>query len=187
MLNNVTISGRARKYGSEMVIENTFSRDPEYQIGYLYDASHDLGEERLKFRGLHPYDDENKIPIELKLQAHTLQTYDKSQITYHIQFKPSQECNVPYYDEVFAERYHAQWPVGLYLDLMDSKERYNRWLVVGRADVYNFAFPTYDVLPCDKVFQWIHNRKRYQCVGVQRTQNSYSCAFHSGNSMSKVL
>lgn len=171
-LNDVTVSGRARKFGSEMVIENTFSRDPEYQIGYFYDASHDIGEERLKLRGLHPSEDPNKIPIELKLQAHATQTYDKSPITFHIQFKPSQECIVPYYEELFGKRYDATFPVGLFCDMMDSKGRYNRWLVVDTADYQNFAFPTYEVLPCDKVIQWVYNRKKYQCAGVQRHQNS---------------
>lgn len=179
-------AGRARKHKSDMIIENTFSRDPEYQIGYFYDASHDLGDEKYKYKDMHPQNDSNKYPIELKLQAHTNQTYAKDEITFHIMFKPSQECPIDYYEELFAKRYDAIWPVGMYVDLMDSKERYNRWLVVAPANYMIFSFPTFEVLPCNKLFQWIHERTKYQCVGVHRSQNSYNSGIWTDNIFTAV-
>ena len=35
-------------------------------------------------------------------------------------------------------------------------------------------FPTYYALPCDHIFQWVHDGKKYQMAGVTRSQNSYN-------------
>lgn len=165
------------KHASDMVMENTFSRDGQYQIGYLYDYYHDVGTDKLRLYNLNPAEDENKIPIECKMVAHTSQTYNKDSVTFHLQFKPSQRCNVPYYDESLAKPYDAMFPIGLYIDLMDDKDQYNRWLIVNTANYWNVNFPTYEVLQCDRVYQWIDKGKKYQCAGVMRSQNSQIVRF----------
>ena len=165
-------NGRAMKYNSDMVMEYTFDRDSQYQVGYLYDYYHDVGDEKLKLYNLHPISDDNKIAIECKMVAHTTQTYSKDNITFHLEFKPSQKCNVPYYEDSLGKPYDAKWPIGLYVDLMDEKENYNRWLIVGTANYWNVNFPTYEILQCDRVYQWIHRGKKYQCAGARRSQNS---------------
>jgi len=55
---------------------------------------------------------------------------------------------------------------------MDESGRYNRWLIVDKANYNSNQFPTFEILRCDKVFQWIHDNKKYQCAGVLRSQNS---------------
>lgn len=167
-------NGRAMKYNSDMVMEYTFDRDSQYQVGYLYDYYHDVGDEKLKLYNLHPVSDDNKIAIECKMVAHTTQTYSKDNITFHLEFKPSQKCNVPYYEDSLGKPYDAKWPIGLYVDLMDEKENYNRWLIVGTANYWNVNFPTYEILQCDRVYQWIHRGKKYQCAGARRSQSSYN-------------
>jgi hypothetical protein len=57
---------------------------------------------------------------------------------------------------------------------MDESGRYNRWLIVDKANYNSNQFPTFEILRCDKVFQWIHDNKKYQCAGVLRSQNSYN-------------
>lgn len=173
----VTTIGEAHKFYSDMVMEETWWRDIESQVAYLYDYYHD--DYKTKFLNLDPVNDPKKVPIDIKYIAHTSQTYSKDIVTYHIQLRPSQECNVDYYKEYFEDRYGATFPNGLYVDIRDNKGRYNKWLIVAIANFYDSQFSTYEVLPCDYVFQWIINNKKYYMSGVLRSQNSYNkyCCF----------
>lgn len=154
---------------SQQIMEHTWYRDLAVKTCYFYDWEHDNQKTTLS-----PKQDKDKIPMDVKFIINSAQTFDKDAITYHIQLKPSQECVVPYYEEVFGERYDATYPVGLYCDIPDSKGKYNRWLVVGLANSNDPMFPTYEVLRCDKVFQWIFDQRKYNVAGVLRSQNSYN-------------
>lgn len=163
-------SGEAKKIQSDMIMEQTWDRDISAKVAYLYDCKHD--DEPTKLRNLNSNKSSLKIPIDIKYLVNGSQTFDKDPITYHIQFKPSQECNVPYYTEYFEERYDSIFPLGLYIDIPDSKGKYNRWLVVDKANYYDPQFPTFEILSCDKVFHWIFEGNKYQMAGVLRSQNS---------------
>ena len=178
--------GRARKYNADMIEDATFDGDIQHQVAYFYDYFHDVGEERFKLYDLHPEDDVNKTPMEIKFIRHEKQSYNKDQTTFWLQFKTDQEHLPEYYEEAFAKKYEALWPVGLYVDIMDSNEIYNRWLVVNTANYWGDQFPTWELLKCDYLLQWIHNGKRYECPGVLQSQNSQICALHRGNLMSKI-
>lgn len=41
---------------------------------------------------------------------------------------------ITYYDDVFVEKWDAEFPIGLYCDLPDEKGIYRKWLVVDRSD-----------------------------------------------------
>ena len=86
--------------------------------------------------------------------------------------KPSQEMNVDYYPSFFIDRYSATFPVGLYCDILDESGKYNRWLIVATANYNVSQFPTFSVLRCDKVFDWVLKGKKYQVAGCLRSQNS---------------
>lgn len=166
--------GRARKLASDNLMNATFTGDIGYQVAYLYDWYHDLQSEDCNIlRGLDSTRDEFKIPIEVKFLSYSSQTYSKDQITFHIQMRPHQQCNVDYYEELFG-KYNAIFPVGLYIDIMDNNDNYNKWLVVGVANFYEAQFSTYEILPCDKVFQWVYNGHKINMCGVLRSQNSYN-------------
>lgn len=166
--------GRVRKNISDMLMDETFSGDVGYQVAYLYDWYHDLkSNERHKLRNLSPSEDEYKIPIEIKYLANASQTYSKDIVTYHIQMRPHQACNVDYYEDYFG-KYNAIFPVGLYIDIMDNNDRYNRWMVVATANFYDAQFSTFEILPCDKVFQWVIGGEKINMAGVLRSQNSYN-------------
>lgn len=167
-------AGRARKKYGDQIMLNTWWNDEQAQIGYLYDIYHDTGKERFKLDDLHPQDNPDKTPIPMKFIRHAAQTYSQDPVTYWLQLQPGQECNLEYYDEMFAKRYGAKWPVGAFLDVCDESGKYNKWLVVNTANYNQNQFPTWELLRCDYLFQWIHNGKRYECPGVLRSQSSYN-------------
>lgn len=167
--------GRAHKAQSDMIMDATWNRDIQSQTAYIYDYYHDLkSEESLRLNNLHPEEDDYKTPLDIKFIRHATQTYDKDQITFWLQMRPGQECNLDYYDEVLGKRYDALFPIGCYVDIMQEDGKYYKWLVVDKANYNGNQFPTFEILRCDKVFQWIHNGKKYQCAGVLRSQNSYN-------------
>ena len=167
----VLTSGQAKKHNSDALMEESWWRDIGAQVAYIYDYYHDSHKDQLN--GLEPKDDPLKTPIDIKYIVSTTQTYSKDRINYHLQLRPSQRCNVDYYDEFFAKRYQSEFPVGLYVDILDNRGVYNKWLIVGLANFDDPQFSTYEILRCDKVFNWIYDNKKYICSGVQRTQNSY--------------
>ena len=178
ILGGYKTNGRARKAASDMVMLNTWDQDIQSQTAYLYDFYHDRRSvEALKLNDLHPADDDCKIPIDIKYIRHGSQTYSKDPITYWLQMKPGQQCNVDYFESMYVKRYRNIWPVGLYVDICDESGKYNKWLVVNTANYDSNQFPTFELLRCDYVFQWIHNGKRYECAGVLQSQNSQIVRF----------
>ena len=167
-------AGQTKKNQADVIIESTWYEDLATRTCYLYDYYHD--NEPLKLNDLHP-DERYKVPVDLKYIINGSQTMDKDVISQHIMFKPSEEGHyemIPYYKQMFMDTYSAQFPVGLYCDIPDSKGKYNRWLIVDRANFNDPQFPTYEVLRCDYIFQWIWDGKKLQYPGVLRSQNSYN-------------
>lgn len=173
-LHGTTVPGRARKMQSDMIMDATFDQDIQYQVGYFFDYYHTTPENRLKLEGFDPVTDPNPVPVDVKFIAHSKKTYEKDEVTMHIQFRPGHACAVDYYDEVFGKRYNARYPVGLYVWLRGEDNIYRRWLVVATADRDENQFPTWEVLRCDDIFRWIKNGKFYEFPGVSRSQNSYN-------------
>lgn len=174
-MHNGKTSGRARKSWSDSIMLNTWDQDIQAQTCYIYDYYHDQkSDEALKLNNLNPEKDEQKTPLKIKFIRHSKQTYDKDQITFWLQLQPGQECNLDYYEEVLGKRYDALFPIGLYVDIMHEDGTYNKWLIVDKANYNGNQFPTFEILKCDKVFQWIFKGRKYQCAGVLRSQNSYN-------------
>lgn len=167
-------NGQVRKAEADKIVESTWYNDLATRTCYLFDYFHDP--QPLKLNDLTP-DDSLQIPVDLKYIVYSSQTYAKDSITYHIQFKPSQDGDdtlVPYYEELFKERYDATFPCGLYLLIPDNHGVYNKWLIVGVANYNDPQFSTYEVLRCDKVFQWVFGNKKFQMCGTLRSQSSYN-------------
>ena len=161
--------GRIHKFDSDYIMEETWDNDISAMTGYLYDWYHDENKTELNDMCIC-----NKVPIDIKFLRNSSATMAKDAVTYHLQLRPSQECNVDYYPEVFGNRYGAYFPMGLYIDIPDSKDRYNRWLVVAPANYDDPQFPTFELLRCDFIFQYIYEGKKYNMAGVLRSQNSYN-------------
>lgn len=169
------VAGRARKMQSDVIMKETWWQDIQAQYCYIYDYYHDLkSDEALKLNNLHPEDDPQKIALPIKFIRHSKQTYDKDQVTFWLQMQPGQECNLDYYDDVLGERYNTVFPIGCYVDIMHEDGSYNKWLVVDKANYNGNQFPTFEILRCDYIIQWIFKGHKYQCAGVLRSQNSYN-------------
>lgn len=164
--------GEARIAYSKSAIEASWYEDIATKRCYFYDYDHD--NEPLKLNNLKPDERCGMIPIDVKYIINGSQTMSKDDMDYHIQFKPSAGIEVPYYTEVFGDRYGAEYPVGLYVAIPDTNGVYNRWMVVATANNNDTLFPTYSILRCDHVFQWVYDGKCYQMPGVLRSQNSYN-------------
>lgn len=170
MFTGIRSVGEISKQESDLVVENTWWDDLASRVGYLYDWYHD--DNKTQLLDMHPETDKKKIPIDIKYIVSSSQTYEKDPITYHIQLRPYQECNVPYYEEFFRNRYDAKFPVGMYIDIEDSNGIYNRWLIVGESNFNDPQFPTYEILRCDKIIDYIIDNTKYRIAAVLRSQNS---------------
>lgn len=174
-LESVNTVGQAHKVESDMIENATWWNAIESRVGYFYDHYHDLkSEEPLKLRDLHPENDKCKVPIDIKYFRHTSQTYSKDIVTQHLRFRPNQKCTVPYYQEMYGDVYNAVFPIGMFVDIQDNNGQFNKWIVVAFGNFYDMQFPSYEILPCDKVFQWIFEGKKYQMAGALRSQSSYN-------------
>lgn len=165
-------SNIARMNDSFTITNATWWDDIASKTGYLYDWYHD--DEPLELEDLHPEKSLVKTPIDVKHFTHTSQTMDKDAVTMHIQLRPHQDCNVKYYEEFFKDRYDATFPIGLYIDLPDAEGKYNRWLVCAKANYHDVLYPTFEVLPCDYLVQYVFDGKCYQVPAVLRSQSSYN-------------
>lgn len=173
-IHGTTIPGRARKQQSDSIMLNTWWEDIQSQIAYAYDMFHDVGDEHFLLDDLHPDTDENKVGIPIKFIRHESQTYSKDPVTYWLQLQPGYECTVEYFEEMYSQKYGNVFPVGLYWDIMDESGKYNKWLCVNTANFNQNQFPTYELLRCDFLFQWLHKGKKCECPGVLQSQNSYN-------------
>lgn len=176
--------GQAHKQESDMVMEATWDNDINTRVCYLYDYFHD--DHKTRLTDLDPVSDPNKVAISLKWRRSSAQTFDKDVVTHHIQMRPSQEMSVGYYPAFFGDRYNATFPIGLYLDIPDEKGIYNRWLVVGMANFHVSQFPTFEVLPCDKILNWIYKGKKCRMAGCLRSQNSYNSGIWADYKLTSV-
>lgn len=175
MLGSYT-DGQVRKCASDQIMEWTWNEDIESKIGYFYDYY--LDDEPLKYKDLNPQNSKTKIPIDVKFIVDSHNSTAKDQVAYKIQFKPSFKWNenqsFSFYQERFIEKYDAEAPIGMFVDLPDEKGKYRKWLVTAEADWLDNQFPTWYVLPCDFVFCWVYDNKLYRQCGVSRSQNSYN-------------
>lgn len=85
---------------SNAIMENTWFRDPQAKVAYLYDYDND---EKRK---------NNKEKVDIKFIVTQYNTLAKDQVEYHVQFKPG-----------------AHYDVGLYIDIPDDTGVYKKWLI----------------------------------------------------------
>ena len=162
--------GDIRKREADVIEEYLWDNEMESQVAYLYDWDHD--DHQTQLNDLKPYDDDYKVPMDIKFIVVSNQTMAKDEITYHLQMRPSQKTCVDYYDEVLKNRYGSVFPCGLYVDLKDSKGKWNRWLVVATADYNDPQFPTFEILRCGYVLNAVMNGIKYNFPLALRSQNS---------------
>lgn len=159
---------QTHKKHSDLVMEATWDRDIQSKRCYIYDYYHDSEKDKYT---INPAEDKSKTPVDVKFIVTQYGTLSKDQVEYHIQFKPSHECELDYF-ESYRSKYYAEYPIGLYIDIPDEKDVYRRWLICSRD--YELDFVKYSVLPCNYNFHWVNNGNLYQMWGVARLRNSYN-------------
>lgn len=171
--------GQARKIQSDQIIENSWYEDIASKEIYMFDYYHD--EEPLKYYNFNPEKWQHKTKIDIKFIINSYNSESKDIVGKHIMFKPSfrwqNENSLSYYQDYFVDRYEAEFPIGMFLAIQDEKGVYRKWLVTEIANALDLQFPTWYILPCDHIFQWVHKDKLYQMCGVSRNQNSYIMRF----------
>ena len=165
-----TSAGQARKSYSDMIMENTWDGDMQSKKCYIYDFYHD--DEPEKNYKLSPSHSRSKTQIDAKYIVNSYNSDGKDQVSYHIQFRPSQECPLDYFYDEYERKYGNEFPIGLYIDIPDQKNVYRRWLIIENANTYDPQFITWSILPCDLRYNWIYKEKKYRMWGVSRSQSS---------------
>lgn len=166
-----TSLGQRRKSNSDMIMDASWDGDIQSRIAYLYDYYHD-DEPELNYR-LNPQNSCMKVPVDIKYMTNTYTSDDKAQVSHHIQFKPSYKCNVDYYDEIFAVKCGAEYPLGLYIDIPDEKNVYRRFLIAFNTNIYENQFPSWSVFPCDEKINWVSNGNKHSMWAVKRSISNY--------------
>lgn len=171
-LNGARTVGENHTHEAMNIVEDSWYNDPASTVAYMYDYYHD--DQRDTDKNLNPEASKTKIPVDIKYFINAYQSLAKDTVDYRIMFKPSYECNIPYYDKMFTDVVDSDFPVGLYIDIKDEKGIWKRWLVVATANEHNRDFPNYSILPCNYKYQWVFKGKKYQMWGCPRSQNSYN-------------
>lgn len=163
-------NGQVHKTEADYIMNDTWWDDIQSRVGYLYDYYHDSESEKLE--DLDPTTDHLKQPVDIKFIVTQHPTLSNSQIEYYIMFRPGQERVIDYYEKSTCNA-GGDYPVGMYIDIPDQDEIYNRWLIVGIDDGSN-QFIRYRVMRCNYYLHWCWNQKLYDMCVVLRYRNSYN-------------
>lgn len=180
ILSNQGLSiGNAYKNHSDMVMEATWDSDIQSKVCYIYDYFHD--DQPLMSKNM-TYQNTRKTRIDAKFIITQYGSLAKDQVEYHLMFKPSQKTTflpgdeLYYYETDFSQRYGAEFPIGLYIDIPNEKNIYCKWLICDLE--YGNQFIKYTILPCDYLLRWIETdgqeRIKRQMWCAPRAMNSYT-------------
>lgn len=171
--------GRRHYEQGNLVMEATWDNDIQSRKCYIYDYFHD--DQPTINKGM-TYEETTKTPIDIKFIVSQYQSLVKDRVEYHIIFRPSQpltfgeDDDLFYYQTEFTDRYGAEFPIGMYIDIPDEHGVYRKWLICQRE--LGNQFMKYMVLPCNYRYHWIeadgNNRIKRKMWGVTRSQNSYN-------------
>ncbi len=134
---------------SKVLMDHTFTRDPNYRIANLYDSNMNLLEK----------------DIEIKFQSNVKVTLAKDQVEYNVQFRPN------YFPEKLYIKEDGKERLGFYMDIPNNLGEMEKWLILAKNDR---VFTRYTVLKCNWTFKFIANRKIYSILGILRSSNNYN-------------
>lgn len=133
---------------SNMVIEQTWDRDPNARKVFVVKAN----------GGLPNVTTENEL-IDVKFNIKTYQAITSDEVAYMLQFRHGEE------------KRHPEIAIGSYVYMEDEDGEWKWWLICHLDE--RPVFRQYQILECNWVFKWINKGKIYECLGVQRVQQSY--------------
>ena len=186
--NGAKTIGQIYKEQSDWAMEQTWWNDPQSKVAYIYDYFHD---DQPEIKDHMTYENTTKTRIDIKFIVKSYQSMDKDQVDYYIQFRPDEKFDFTekdelyYYEKDFHEKYGADYPIGMMIDIPDDRGIYHKWLIC-RDEPAN-QFPKFLILPLNYRLYWIEQDgdKRYKrnmwCA--IRMQSSYT----SGSYVDKVF
>jgi hypothetical protein len=134
---------------SNMVIEQTWDRDPNYRQVYVVKVD----------SGLPKVTAEHEL-IDVKFNVKSYQTITSDEVSYLLQFRHG------------AEHAYPEIDIGSYVYMSDEDHNWKWWLIVHLDERPQFR--QYQILECNWTLRWISEGRIYNCLGVQRVQQSYN-------------
>lgn len=142
---------------SNMVVEQTWDRDPNYRRVYVVRVD----------RGLPMVTDQHEL-VDVKFNVDTYQKVGSDEPAYHIQFRHG------------AEKYNSDITVGSYVCMEDEDGEWKWWMITGLDERPQFR--QYTINECNWRFGWVIDSKIYYHLGVLRNgsttreadENSYT-------------
>lgn len=141
---------------SNMVIEETWTRDPNYRQVYVVKVNSGLPEVTV----------EHEL-IDVKFNIKTYQAITSDEVAYMLQFRHGEE------------KRHPEIGIGSYVYMEDEDGEWKWWLLCHLDERPQFR--QYQILECNWTFKWVFNSKIYEHLGVQRIQQSYNSGQWSGD------
>ena len=146
---------------SNMVMEQTWDRDPNYRRIYV-----------VKVNGGLPQVTEKHTLVDVKFNVETYQRLTSDEPAYLLQFRHG------------AEKHNSDIAVGSYVYMEDEDGEWKWWLLVALDERPQFR--QYHILECNWTIKWVVNNTIHSCLAVQRYQNSYSSGLQSGSRITGV-
>ena len=146
---------------SNMVIEQTWDRDPNYRRVYVVKASNGL-----------PVVTERHKLVDVKFNVETYQRLTSDEPAYLLQFRHG------------AEKRNPDIAIGSYVYMEDEDGEWKWWLLVALDERPQFR--QYHILETNWTLKWVVDNKIHTCLAVQRYQNSYSSGLQSGSRITGV-
>ena len=146
---------------SNMVIEHTWDRDPNYRQVYVVRATN----------GLPKVTSQHEL-VDVKFNVETYQTIASDEPAYLLQFRHG------------AEKHNPDIAIGSYIYMEDEDGQWKWWMLCSLDERPQFR--QYHILECNWTLRWIVDNKIHTCLAVQRYQNSYSSGLQSGTRITGV-
>ena len=141
---------------SNMVMEQTWTRDPNYRQVYVVRMNSGLPE----VTAAHDL-------IDVKFNIKTYQSITSDEVAYMLQFRHGEE------------KRHPEIALGSYVYMEDEDHEWKWWLICHLDERPQFR--QYQILECNWTFGWVAGGKIYYCLGVQRVQQSYNSGSWDGD------
>lgn len=148
--------GEMLRMQSNMVIEQTWDRDPNARKVYVVKVDSGLPEVTVKHE-----------LIDVKFNVKTYANITSDEPSYWMQFRHGEE------------KRHPEIGIGSYVYMENEDGEWQWWLLVHLDD--RPMFRQYQVLETNWVFKWISEGKIYNCLGIQRIQQSYNSGSWDGD------
>ena len=141
---------------SNMVIEQTWDKDPNYRQVYVVKVNSGLPEVTV----------EHEL-LDTKFNIKTYSNITSDEPSYWMQFRHGEE------------KRHPEIDIGSYVYMQDEDGEWKWWMIQHLDE--RPSFRQYQILECNYTFKWIADGKIYSCLGIQRVQQSYNSGSWDGD------